>query len=88
MQITLIKLESNKFGLQHQQRLTEVKSSEGKVYTVRQVAIMINLGIEVFYTTAWNSHAFVEVVNNGDTQYIRTKGNRTTADNLLSLPRF
>lgn len=88
MQITHIKLESNKFGLQNQQHITEVKSSEGEIYTVMQVALMINLGIEVFYTTAWNSHAIVEVVNNGDTQYIRTKGNSTTADNLLSLPRF
>ena len=87
MQITHIKLESNTLGLQDQQGITEVKTSQGNIYTVSQVAMMINKGIEFFYTTVWNSHAIVEVVNNGDTQYIRTKGNHTRADNLLSLPK-
>lgn len=43
---------------------------------------------QFFYTTFWNSHTPVEVVDSVNGKYIRTEANHSTSDNLLSLPKF
>lgn len=35
-----------------------------------------------------NTYAFLEAVDNGHVQYVKTTPDSTRADNLLSLPRF
>lgn len=58
-----------------------------KTYLLPGIIQIIEIGIPVYvirngYKTA------VEVVTEGGTKYIRTKGDSTTVNNLLQLPRF
>ncbi|MCC2745051.1 DUF3892 domain-containing protein [Leuconostoc lactis] len=69
--------------------ITDVKLSDGTVENVREVVIFIDRKMEYFFTDHLGSRAQVESVHpTGRAAYIRTKPNQTTADNLLSLPRF
>ncbi|OME58211.1 hypothetical protein BSK59_08485 [Paenibacillus odorifer] len=71
------------------EHIKEVKLSSGVIETVAQVVKYIDSKMEYFYTTSAGSKAIVESVHpSGRAAYIRTKGNSTTSDNLLNLPRF
>lgn len=74
---------------QSTESISQVKLSDGTYETKQQVVYYIDQKYEYFYTTSTNSHADVESVHpNFREPYIRTKGNQTTKDNLLSLPRY
>ena len=86
-QITHVLL-SNAFA-SSTEHITHVKLSSGTIETREQAVKYIDTGYEYYYTTSTFSKAIVETVHpSGRPAYIRTKGNYTTADNLLSLPRF
>ncbi|MCH5385246.1 DUF3892 domain-containing protein [Limosilactobacillus reuteri] len=69
--------------------ITDVKLLDGSIESVQSVVKYIDSGSVYFYTTSWNSRAEVETVHpDFRDPYIRTKANYTTADNLLSLPKF
>lgn len=71
------------------ERITEVKLSDGTIETVAQVIRYLEIPCDYFYTTSGGSKAYVEAVHPVNrNSYIRTKGDSTTSDNLLSLPRF
>lgn len=74
---------------QSTESISQVKLSDGTIETKQQVVGYIDKNMEYYYTTSANTRADVESVHpyNRD-PYIRTKGNQTTKDNLLSLPRF
>lgn len=73
----------------HPSDIVAVKLSNGNILSTQEVILEINYGKEFFYTTSYNSHAYVEaVVSATGRSYIRTKANTTTSDNLLNLPRF
>lgn len=63
---------------------------ENDVLRVLDLFMEIGQGNHFFYTDRYGREAEVEVVDldNPNGGYIRTKGNGTTIDNLLSLDRF
>ncbi|MGZ4107625.1 MAG: DUF3892 domain-containing protein [Tumebacillaceae bacterium] len=69
--------------------ITHVKVDQygNSTYTVQQIVQSIREGYGYYYTDRFGSSAEVEAVN-AQPPYIKTKANRTTVDNLLSLPRF
>ncbi len=70
-------------------KITYVKLEDGKVESVEQVVMYLDMNIEYYYTTSNYSKALVESVHPQiGRPYIRTKANHTIKDNLLSLPRF
>lgn len=85
--ITHIRLSSNYASTT--EHITHVKLYGGQVQTKADVVRYISSGYQYYYTRVDGSKAEVEVVRpSGREPYIRTKGNHTTKDNLLSLPRF
>lgn len=69
--------------------ITDVKLSDGREETKAQVVERIDKGDNYYYTQSSGSRAEVETVHpEGKKPYIRTKANRSTKDNLLSLPKF
>lgn len=71
------------------EKISEVLLHNGDSETVDQVVRYLDSGLEYFYTTSYSSRAKVEPVHpTGRSPYIRTVGNGTETDNLLSLPRF
>ncbi|MDE9798928.1 DUF3892 domain-containing protein [Staphylococcus delphini] len=71
------------------EKISEVLLHNGVSETVAQVVRYLDSGMEYFYTTSYSSTAIVESVHPaGRSPYIRTVGNGTESDNLLSLPRF
>ena len=71
------------------EKISEVLLHNGDSETVAQVVRFLDSGLEYFYTSSYNSRANVESVHpTGRSPYIRTVGNGTETDNLLSLPRF
>jgi hypothetical protein len=89
LQITAVRTEQAHPG-QHP-HITEVKTSDGREWTRQEVLDDIRSGNDTFYTEVNGAHAGVidvecPLCNFGD--YIKTKADKTTADNLLSLPRF
>lgn len=71
------------------EKISEVQLHNGETETVTQVVRYLDLGMKYFYTTSFSSKANVESVHPvGRSPYIRTTGNGTEDDNLLSLPRF
>ncbi|CAM3213753.1 DUF3892 domain-containing protein [Sporolactobacillus spathodeae] len=74
---------------QSTESISKVRLSDGTVETKQQVVNYIDQNLEYYYTTSYNTRADVESVHPYNrTPYIRTKGNQTTKDNLLSLPQF
>lgn len=70
-------------------KITHVKLNDGTIETVEAVVRYIDQNMEYYYTYGYNSKAEVESVHPSySPAYIRTKGNRSTADNLLNLPKF
>lgn len=79
---------SNTFT-QSESDIEQVKLSDGSVETKAQVVKYIDQDMEYYFTASNGSHAVVETVHPAYSDpYIRTVANRTTRDNLLSLPRF
>lgn len=73
----------------HTSEIQAVKLKNGETLSVQEVIFAISAGQSFFYTTTCNSRAYVEVVTPLiGKQYIRTKSNTTTSDNLLNLPKF
>ncbi|WP_068779650.1 DUF3892 domain-containing protein [Paenibacillus sp. GM2] len=71
------------------EHIEKIKLSDGTIETREQAVKYIDSNFEYYCTTSAGSHAVVESVHpTGRAPYIRTKGNSTTKDNLLSLPRF
>ncbi|HHE5951422.1 TPA: DUF3892 domain-containing protein [Staphylococcus aureus] len=71
------------------EKISEVLLHNGHSETVSQVVRYLDIGMEYFYTTSYSSKAKVESVHPAErSPYIRTVGNGTESDNLLSLPRF
>jgi len=68
--------------------IDSVKLADGSIQAVAQVIFNIAGNEDYYYTTSPNTKAKIEVVDLGQSRYIRTKSNATTVDNLLSLPRF
>jgi hypothetical protein len=86
-QITHIRLSSS--SSTSSEHITHIKLSGGIEETREQAVRFIDSGQEYYYTSSSNSKAIVETVHpTGRAAYIRTKGNSTTSDNLLSLPKF
>jgi len=86
-QVTHIRL-SNTFS-DSAESIEKVKLSSGTIETVAEVVKRIDYGYEYFYTQVDGSKALIETVHPiGGDPYIRTKANKTTKDNLLSLPEF
>lgn len=86
-EIVAIHLDNN-FS-QSTENISKVKLADGTTETKQQVVNYIDKKYEYYYTTSTNTRADVESVHpNYREPYIRTKGNQTTRDNLLSLPRF
>lgn len=70
-------------------KITEVKLSDGTIETVPQVVSYIDDKMEYYYTTSSLTKASVTSVHpSSGHAYIRTVGNGTRRDNLLSLPEF
>ncbi|MEB8060599.1 DUF3892 domain-containing protein [Staphylococcus xylosus] len=87
IEIKKIRLTSN--ANNGTEKISEVLLHNGDSETVAQVVRYLDSGLEYFYTTSYNSKARVESVHpTGRSPYIRTVGNGTETDNLLSLPRF
>ena len=85
--ITHVKLSEN--YATSTDKITHVKLEGGTVETVEQVVRYLDRNMEYYYTTSGYSRALVEAVHpTHGMPYIRTKANRTTSDNLLSLPKF
>lgn len=85
-QITHIRMSQSTTSTEH---ITRVKLADGTEETREQVVKYIDQNMEYFYTKSSGYKAIVESVHpSGRPAYIRTKGDSTTADNLLSLPRF
>lgn len=73
----------------HPSDIQAVKLANGKILSVPEIVLAIRIGQNFFYTTSYNSHAYVEAVTSTTGRsYIRTKANSTTSDNLLNLPKF
>lgn len=68
-------------------KITHVKLESGTVLPVPQVIFDIKSGARFFYTTSRFTRAEVEIVRDTP-NYIRTKANLASIDNLLSLPKF
>ncbi|GEO27040.1 hypothetical protein AAC03nite_28250 [Alicyclobacillus acidoterrestris] len=85
-QITHVRTEST--GT-HPKHITNVKLSNGDEKTRATVVNEIDSGTSYYYTKGGGQTGYVETVHpSGETPYIRTKSDSTTADNLLKLPRF
>lgn len=85
--ITHVKLSDN--YATSTDKITHVKLEGGTVETVEQVVKYLDMNMEYYYTTSGYSRTLVEAVHpTYGMPYIRTKANRTTSDNLLSLPKF
>jgi hypothetical protein len=70
----------------HPKHITDVKLDNGSTKTRAQVVSDIDSNQSYYYTNGGGQTAYVEVVRpTGEVPYIRTKGDSTTADNLLSL---
>lgn len=67
-----------------QGRNGEASSWIDKVVAVAHVRSHAN----TVYVTGGGSSTYVEVVENGASPYLRTKGNSSTNDNLLSQPIY
>lgn len=73
------------------EHISEVKTSGGSIWSRATVVKDIREGGDSYYTEVDGSKADVIVVecpNCTFDDYIRTTADSTTADNLLSLPRF
>ncbi|MCL6442609.1 MAG: DUF3892 domain-containing protein [Alicyclobacillus sp.] len=85
-QITQVHVESPG---QHPKHITSVKLADGTVKTRATVVSEIDQGTYYYYTKGGGQTAVVEAVHPiSESAYIRTKGDSTTADNLLNLPKF
>ncbi|AUJ23130.1 DUF3892 domain-containing protein [Virgibacillus dokdonensis] len=85
--VTHIKLSDPKKDTTEE--IVKVKLSNGQVETVAEVVKWIDKNYKYYYTNVDGSEAEIESVHPaGRDPYIRTKANKTTKDNLLSLPKF
>lgn len=85
-QITHVRTEST--GT-HPKHITFVKLSTGSSQARATVVSEIDGDSYYYYTKGGGQTGVVETVHpSGETPYIRTKGDSTTADNLLKLPSF
>lgn len=78
------------FDWQHA-HITDVMTRERNILTRQSVIFRIESGWEQFFTTAGGEYADVVVracPSCGTSDYITTTPDWTTANNLLSLPRF
>ena len=90
-QIVAVRTVSSSAGLFHHQHISEVKTAGDVVLTRSEVARRILNGQQSFFTYVAGHQASVVVVkcpHCSTYDYIRTTADSTTADNLLSLPRF
>lgn len=88
-QIVAVRTDLSESGLH--EHISEVKTSGGGEWSRATVVKDIREGTDSYYTEVDGSKADVIVVecprcDFGD--YIKTTADSTTADNLLSLPRF
>lgn len=85
--ITHVRLSDN--NATSTEAITDVKLSDGREETKEEVVKSIDKGNRYYYTQSMGSRAEVETVHReGKKPYIRTEANRSTKDNLLSLPKF
>lgn len=90
-QIVAVRTVYSSAGLFPHHHISEVKTAGGDVLTRSEVARRIQGGQQSFFTLVGSSQASVIVVkcpHCSTYDYIRTTADSTTADNLLSLPRF
>jgi len=85
-QITHVRTESTG---SHPKHITFVQLSDGTSKARSTVVSAIDDGSYYYYTKGGGETGVVKTVHpSGETPYIRTEGDSTTADNLLNLPKF
>lgn len=89
--LQIVAVRTEKADPDRHAHITEVKTSDGREWTRDAVLEDIRSGDDSFYTELDGRRVSVIDVecpkcSFGD--YIRTKADKTTADNLLSLPSF
>lgn len=87
--ITHVRLSSGGYNEEH---ITDVKgiSDGGSAFTetVAQVVSYLKLNIRYYVSVNGNTIDVIHQKSSSGNDYIRTKPDSTTKDNLLSLPRF
>ena len=87
--ITHVRLSSGGYTEEH---ITDVKGvgSDGTSFieTVAQVVGYLKLNIRYYVSIGGNTIDVIHQKSSSGHEYIRTKPDGTTRDNLLSLPRF
>lgn len=72
-----------------EQHITHFKLDSGTVFTRAEMVAYVKLSPDTYYTNVEGHKAYVEVaVSSNGTEYVKTKADYTTKNNLLSLPRF
>jgi hypothetical protein len=72
-----------------EQHITEFMLLTGTIFIKSTMVLSIEMIPDTFYTTADRKKAQVIVAKTADgTKYVKTVGDSTTENNLLSLPRF
>ena len=87
-EITRIRLSEN--CATSTDKITHIKTNDGKVESVAEVAHFIdNVPIEYYYTDSSNQRVTVEIGSHfGRKPIIKSKSCFKILDNLLNLPRF
>jgi hypothetical protein len=87
--ITHVRLSSGGTTVEH---ITDVKgvSDSGSAFTetVAQVVGYLKRGMSYYVSVGGNTIAVTHSTSGSGREYIKTKPDATTKDNLLSLPRF
>ena len=64
-------------------------SGESSLWVAKPQAVdHVRANPETVFVSGGGSSTYVEVVQNGSSPYLRTRGNGTASDNLLSLPIY
>jgi hypothetical protein len=72
-----------------EEHIIAIKLSSGTIQTVQQVISAIDWNHKYYFTDFKGNKSYIEVVRpSNSSAYIRTKQNKTLADNLLNLARF
>lgn len=73
----------------HEQHITDFKLASGEVLPKESMIAFIQIVPDTFYTDAAGKKATLTIEEsvNGNL-YVKTEADHTTANNLLSLPRF
>jgi len=72
-----------------EQHITDFQMESGTVFTKPQMIAYIKMSPGSYYTSADGKKAEVIVATSEQgTEYVKTKADSTTKNNLLSLPRF